>query len=67
MNALYNTWNYSEKDRDAWVGRVGDGMADKEQKAGKMGENSSLVSWMFFWFILMCPVGRLFSTRGVQY
>lgn len=60
MNVLYSTWNYSEKGRDPWVGRVGDGMADKEQKVGKMGENSPLVSFMFFCFILMCLLGDCF-------
>lgn len=48
MNMLCNSWNYSEKDRDNWGGRVGDGTGDKEQTKAKMGENSQLVPFIFF-------------------
>lgn len=48
MNTLYNTWNYSEKDKDTWLGRAGDGTGDKEQRKAKMGENSKLIPCIFF-------------------
>lgn len=67
MNMLHNTWNYSEEDRDTWLGRAGDGMGDKEQRKAKMGENSKLVPLHFLLNYFMCPIWRLFSARDVQY
>lgn len=40
MEVLYNLQIYSEKDRDTWVGRPGDGTGYKEQGKANMGENS---------------------------